>query len=263
MIIPIEREGTTIPILSTNKSSSIRKEKKTVRITPKVTEIEVEYPSSSSNSRQSDSRSSNYKKEYSEKSSWNSNGNNSTSINNSSSIKNGGDIDSFSALKAFEEDNKRWARDDIENFQFPTLLSPISLHSKTAMREKFDSFKDQVMAPVVFKDYPTKIDTFVAESDKYVLTLDVHRFKPEELEVKVTDDSVSITGKHEERQDEKNFSSQEYSRKHTLPPGVKADDINCRFSSGGVLTISAPRKEQPAISHVERTIPIKHSTIRA
>jgi len=257
MIIPIEREGTTIPILSTNKSSSVRKEKKSVRITPKVTEIEVDYPSSR---QKSESRSSNYKNEYSEKSSWNSNGNNSTSSMNNSSIKNGGD--SFSALKAFEEDNKRWARDDIENFQFPTLLSPLSLHSQTAMKEKFDSFKDQVMAPVVFKDYPAKIETFVAESDKYVLTLDVHRFKPEELEVKVTDDSVNITGKHEERQDEKNYSCQEYSRKHTLPPGVKADDISCRFSSGGVLTISAPRKEQPAISHVERTIPIKHSAIR-
>jgi crystallin alpha B len=91
----------------------------------------------------------------------------------------------------------------------------------------------------------------------------VQQFKPEELQVKITDDTISITGKHEEKQDERNFSCQEYSRKHSLPQGVKADDVKCRMSVDGILTVTAPRKvQQPALENVGRTIPIQHSAIR-
>jgi len=255
MIIPIQREGDVSPSTSnyfnnpiTSKtSSSTYTSKKSVRITPKITEVEI-LPRPSS--RQKDLHHQTVP----------------VSILSSSKSKSS-DFNDLSALNMFESSNKRWAREDMDDFLLPSLTSP------SLLRDKFDNFSNQAMTSMsmprpAFRQmqldaHPIKIDTFVTEADKYVLTLNVEKFKPDEIQVKVTDDTISVTGKHEEKQDEANFSCQEYSRKHTLPPGVKADDVKCALSLSGVLTISAPRKELPALRQHEITIPIKHSGLPA
>lgn len=286
MIIPIQREGAVSPSTSnyftnptTSKtSSSTYTSKKSVRITPKITEVEfLPRPSSQQNHVHQTTVP--------------------VSILSSSKSKSS-DFNDLSALNMFESSNKRWIRDDMDDFVLPSLTSP------SLLKDKFDSFSNHAMTSMsmprpAFRQmqmdhHPIKIDTFVTESDKYVvsfskkklgdnftkkylsrnntqcfssflsqLTLNVEKFKPDEIQVKVTDDTISVTGKHEEKQDEANFSCQEYSRKHTLPPGVKADDVKCALSLSGVLTISAPRKEFHALQQREITIPIKHSGLPA
>jgi HSP20 family molecular chaperone IbpA len=86
----------------------------------------------------------------------------------------------------------------------------------------------------------------------------VKQFKPEELKVNITDSTISVSAKHEDKKDQHNFSCQEFSRSHTLPPGVKADDVKCELSSDGVLTISAPKPVQKSRPSRETNIPIQH-----
>jgi len=248
MIIPIQREGArdfpfpsaphnNYPTHSTSFST-----KKSVRITPKITDVEI-LPRQTVKQHQTESHSSQ------------------TSTPVPVSILKSSDWTGNQALKRFEDTNKRWARDDIDDFVLPSLLP-----SRSLLKDRFDNFTSQSMMTPMFsrglafpmQDHPIKIETFATEVDRYVLTLNVQQFKPDELQVKVTDDTIHVTGKHEEKQDDANFSCQEYSRRHTLPPGVKADDVKCALGLSGILTISAPRKELPTLQH-ERSIPIKHS----
>jgi len=87
----------------------------------------------------------------------------------------------------------------------------------------------------------------------------VNQFTPDELQVKITDTTISVSAKHEDKRDEHNFSCQEFSRSHTLPHGVKPDDVKCELSSDGVLTISAPKPAPAkALHNKETNIPIQH-----
>uniref|UniRef100_A0A672GY05 Alpha-crystallin B chain n=1 Tax=Salarias fasciatus TaxID=181472 RepID=A0A672GY05_SALFA len=90
------------------------------------------------------------------------------------------------------------------------------------------------------------------EKDRYVIYLDVKHFSPDELSVNVSDEFITIHGKHEERQDDHGYVSREFLRKYRLPAGVSSADVKSSLSSDGVLTITAPR----ASPGPERTIPI-------
>jgi len=69
--------------------------------------------------------------------------------------------------------------------------------------------------------------------------LDVPDFKPEELEVKISNNMVTIQGKQEMRA-ENNFSSRSFCKKFSIPGGVKPESISSSLNTKGVLTISAP-----------------------
>jgi hypothetical protein len=147
MIIPIQREGgahsstfTEVPTGQT-KSSSTYTSKKSVRITPKVTEIEMRHPM-----RQTPlSVSFDTTKDF---------------PTTSSVAKSNWDRDEFSALKVFDESNKRWARDDIEGFLLPSVTS------RSLLKDKFDNFTNNM-----FHEHPIKIETFAAEADKYLVRI--------------------------------------------------------------------------------------------
>ena len=72
--------------------------------------------------------------------------------------------------------------------------------------------------------------------------MDVQHFKPEELAVKVTDNIVTIEGKHEEKEDDHGFITRHFVRKYTIPANVDAEKLASNLSSDGVLTIEAPKK---------------------
>jgi hypothetical protein len=71
------------------------------------------------------------------------------------------------------------------------------------------------------------------------MKLDVPDFKPEELEVKISNNMVTIQGKQEMRA-ENNFSSRQFCKKFSIPQGVKPENISSSLNTKGVLTISAP-----------------------
>ncbi|KAI1294823.1 Alpha-crystallin A chain [Halotydeus destructor] len=97
------------------------------------------------------------------------------------------------------------------------------------------------------------------DKDKFEVNLDVKQFKPEEIEVKHSDDHfLTIHGKHEERSDEHGLVSREFTRRYKLPKDVEPERMSCMWNQDGTMTIDAPRKpQQPDIESHERKIPIK------
>lgn len=89
------------------------------------------------------------------------------------------------------------------------------------------------------------------------MQLDLRKFKPENISVKVTKDSVSILGEQEEKVDEFNYKRQQFLRRYSLPSKVNADDVTCELSSDGQLLISAPKQQTLTITEV--TVPIEET----
>lgn len=72
--------------------------------------------------------------------------------------------------------------------------------------------------------------------------MDVQQFAPNEITVKVTEGTVIVEGKHEEKQDEHGFISRHFVRRYTLPKDVDVNNVVSSLSSDGVLTVSVPKK---------------------
>ncbi|KAL3283621.1 hypothetical protein HHI36_006760 [Cryptolaemus montrouzieri] len=100
--------------------------------------------------------------------------------------------------------------------------------------------------------------TIAVNKDKFEANLDVQQFKPEEITVKVSgNNTVTIEGKHEEKQDEHGFISRQFVRRYVLPQDCDAGKIESKLSSDGVLTITAPKIKTSEAEH--KTITIQHT----
>ncbi|XP_055925343.1 protein lethal(2)essential for life-like [Argiope bruennichi] len=94
------------------------------------------------------------------------------------------------------------------------------------------------------------------ESDKFKVMLNVSHFKPNEIDVKIVDNSIVIHGKHEEKTDEHGFVSRELTRRYLLPEGTDPETVKSSLSQNGVLTIEAPKKAIEPPPSNERVVPI-------
>ncbi|XP_041029638.1 heat shock protein beta-11-like [Carcharodon carcharias] len=96
------------------------------------------------------------------------------------------------------------------------------------------------------------------EGDGISLSLDVQRFSPEELNVKVLGRKMLVTGKHEKKSDDGSGSSsykyEEFRREFQLPEDVDAEALNCCLSQDGRLKVQAPRLALPAVN--DRNVPV-------
>jgi HSP20 family protein len=82
----------------------------------------------------------------------------------------------------------------------------------------------------------------------YRLTVDLPGFKKEDVQVEVTDDSVTISAKRSHAEDEqrKNYvrherAAQTYYRKIQLPETVRSDEANAALKDG-LLEVTLPKK---------------------
>jgi HSP20 family protein len=87
----------------------------------------------------------------------------------------------------------------------------------------------------------------IEEDDRFVMRANLPGIKAEEVKIKVSDDTLTVSGEHEETKEEekKNYVRRErrygsFSRSMALPHGVKADDVEATIEDG-VLEISIPR----------------------
>ncbi|XP_044750507.1 uncharacterized protein LOC123310887 [Coccinella septempunctata] len=97
--------------------------------------------------------------------------------------------------------------------------------------------------------------TLAIDKDTFKANLDVQQFKPEEITVKVTgNNTITIEGKHEEKQDEHGFISRQFVRSYVLPKDCDINKIESKLSSDGVLTITAPRNKPEETEN--KSIPI-------
>ncbi|XP_075703378.1 alpha-crystallin A chain isoform X2 [Rhinoderma darwinii] len=96
-----------------------------------------------------------------------------------------------------------------------------------------------------------------SDRERFVINLDVKHFSPEDLTVKIMDDSVEIHGKHSERQDDHGYISREFRRRYRLPASLEQSSVSCSLSADGILTFSGPKHlSNLDSSHSERPIPV-------
>lgn len=100
--------------------------------------------------------------------------------------------------------------------------------------------------------------TVSSDKEKFQANLDVQQFKPEEIVVKVTgENTITIEGKHEEKEDEHGHIYRHFVRKYVLPKNCDMSKVESKLSSDGILSITAPKVGDNAIEHKE--IPITHT----
>lgn len=92
--------------------------------------------------------------------------------------------------------------------------------------------------------------------DDFHMTLDVHHFKEEEIEVKVVNDHIVIMAEHEEKRDNHGLVSRKFVRRVKLPKDVNVDCLTCRLCFDGLLMIVAPKMLKDETS---RILPIKYT----
>ncbi len=87
---------------------------------------------------------------------------------------------------------------------------------------------------------------FEEKDDEYLLSAEIPGFEPEEIDVKVTGNVLSVRAEHREEKSEDGGSSYRYGefyRTMTLPPGVDAEKIDAAYHSG-VLEVHLPKSEE-------------------
>jgi HSP20 family protein len=114
----------------------------------------------------------------------------------------------------------------------------------------FRAFEGAVFAP----DFDVK-----ETKEGFVFTADVPGVKEGDLDIRLTQNRLSISGKRETEKTEKGdqFYATErsygsFTRAFTLPEGVQADKINAELK-GGVLTLMIPKNPEALPKKIEVT----------
>ncbi|XP_033751349.1 major egg antigen-like [Pecten maximus] len=91
---------------------------------------------------------------------------------------------------------------------------------------------------------------------KFKVRFDVSEFRPEEIQVRVQDNKIAVSAKHEEKSTSSSVSK-EYSRQVDIPSNVDQDKLQCILSKDGILSIEGPVRGQ--ILGKETVLPIQHA----
>lgn len=82
--------------------------------------------------------------------------------------------------------------------------------------------------------------------NEYVFQAELPGFEPDEIDVKVSGNTLSVRAEHKDEQQGKEGASYHYGsfqRYFTIPPGVDEEKIDARYHSG-VLKLHLPKTEQ-------------------
>lgn len=98
----------------------------------------------------------------------------------------------------------------------------------------------------------------LSDEKKFEINMNVKRFKPDELRVKVKNRYILVEGNHKEANDDKrfNFMANHFVQRFVLPLGSKQEEVTAVLKENGVLSISAPKHEVPP-PPPEREVPIE------
>ena len=94
-------------------------------------------------------------------------------------------------------------------------------------------------------------------SDTWKLDLNLEGFKPEELNVKVKGNMLTVDAEQKDEGDNHKWH-RKITRVVTLPSLVDADKIESVRTDSGVLKLSAPYKKPEQLAPPERTLSITH-----
>ncbi|XGW23721.1 hypothetical protein V3C99_005718, partial [Haemonchus contortus] len=91
------------------------------------------------------------------------------------------------------------------------------------------------------------------DGSKLAISLDVSKFKPDELKVNLDGRTLTVEGKQEVKEGS-SYTSRSFLRQWTVPEGVDVEQIRSTLTENGHLAIEVP-KAKPAIT--SRSIPIQ------
>jgi len=117
-------------------------------------------------------------------------------------------------------------------------------------------FEQSFIKPAFLNDLNLAMDMYETNDD-VVVKLAVSGVKPEDIEVTIVGDSLTIKGevKAEEQVNERSYHLRErrygkFSRSVTLPSPVQVDKATAEFENG-ILTLTAPKLEEVKPKTVE------------
>ncbi|KAM3722316.1 Small heat shock protein [Dirofilaria immitis] len=119
------------------------------------------------------------------------------------------------------------------------------------MNQLLEDFDDSLQP---FWDYATanqnSFGEIVDDKENFGIQLDVSHFRPEELTVKMQDETLYVEGHHEERNDQHGSVERHFIRKYTIPETVLQNSLESQLSDQGILRITAKKKaiESPKAS---------------
>ncbi|CAB3241224.1 unnamed protein product [Arctia plantaginis] len=89
--------------------------------------------------------------------------------------------------------------------------------------------------------HQTLQSAYESSKNRFQVNIMLKHFAPDELSVKTSDGFVFIIMKHEDKEDGNcEWGSCEIIRKYQLPEGCVAEDVQCRVSPDGLLTVFVP-----------------------
>lgn len=95
-----------------------------------------------------------------------------------------------------------------------------------------------------------------SDPTKFEVNMNVKRFKPEELKIKVNKNYILVEGRHKESNDDRHkFVANHFVQRFVLPAGCNQDEVSAVLKPNGVLSITAPKHELPP-PPPEREVPI-------
>lgn len=77
------------------------------------------------------------------------------------------------------------------------------------------------------------------DQDVFEVKLDVEKYEPSELSVKVQNEHLIVSGKHEKKSDEFGLVAQQFTRQFLMPEDINLDTLSSTLSSEGILTVRA------------------------
>ncbi|KAJ1359960.1 hypothetical protein KIN20_018796 [Parelaphostrongylus tenuis] len=95
----------------------------------------------------------------------------------------------------------------------------------------------------------------VNNESKFAVSLDVSKFKPENLKVNIDGHCLTVEGK-EELEEENGYSMRAFKRQFVLPEDVNLDAIRSFLTDSGKLSVEVPKLAKPLESG-GRSIPIE------
>ena len=122
---------------------------------------------------------------------------------------------------------------------------------RTEMEQMFENFFGRPTVTEALPALSPRLD--ISETDEAVeVELDLPGFKPEEVQIDVTDNILTVSGEHHEEKEEKGNGrkyhrierrSGSFSRSVWLPCQVNAEKVDARLKEG-VLKITLPKAEK-------------------
>merc|ERR1712186_43673 len=116
--------------------------------------------------------------------------------------------------------------------------------------EKMFNSRNSFLASTFENEYPTSNSSSMQVQDNKVeVCLDVSQYEPEELEVKVKDNVVTVLGRQETGSGTGNTNTRAarvFTKSFTLPHRVHPAEVESRLTQDGRLVITAPARKLPA-----------------